>query len=312
VKNYKEVFFRNWKVKISIFLVAVFLWFFIMIGGEYDAVFHIPLEMVGKKPSKVLVAKVPETVKVECHDTGKQLLMFQFFSDAVLQLDISTINYFYDYPLREDQITLPGGFYPHSMSILEPDTVNIRLDDLEAVRVPIVSRVAVVPRAGFVLLGEPKLSLDSVSVRGARRYVQTVREVVTDSVVFDNASDDLRAYVPLKVIEETLIYGIQQVEVTAQVDRLGQIDIPNVPVHLEAVPEGRQVIADPPYVTLTVKGAASLLKRVRRDSVRAVINFGRMWDPANKMYLPQVSLPEGIELIAVTPERVQLNVIKKG
>ena len=106
LRNLKGAFFRNYKVKISVFLIAVFLWAFIMIGAEYDASFNIPLTIVGKKPGKTLVEPIPSTVKVQCKDSGKQLLMFQFFSDAHLQLDVSTINYFFDYPLRDDQIQL--------------------------------------------------------------------------------------------------------------------------------------------------------------------------------------------------------------
>ena len=283
-----------------------------MIGAEYDTTFDIPLEIMGRKPGKILVESVPKTIKVQCKDTGKQLLMFQFFSDAALRLDISSINYFYDYPLREDQIQLPGGFYPKVMTIVEPDTVKIRLDDVERKRVPIISRVTIIPKAGHILLEEPMLGSDSVSISGARRHVRTLREVFTDSIVFEGVSGDFRAMVPLKMHPDGLEYSVDEVEVTAEVDLLGQIVIDDVPIVLDAVPSDREVISEPPVVAITVKGAVSLLKGLRSDSVRAEINFSQVWSPNEKTYQPKIALPEGVELIAITPGRVQLNVKKTG
>ncbi len=311
MRSVKDIFFRNYKVKISLFLVAVFLWFFIMVGGEYEAEFDIPLEIVGKRPVKVLVDEIPKTVKIQCIDTGKQLLLFQFFSHAVLRLDISTINYFYDFPISESQIFLPGGFYPRRFSIVSPDTVPIRLDDMEIARVPIQSNVSIVPKAGYVLVGNLELSEDTVLVRGARRIVRTLREVRTDSVVYKDISGEFRAEVALAIKEEGIFYDLEKVEVRALVDRLGEIEIPLIPVYLEAVPSGRQVISEPPKITLKVRGAVSLLKGLREDSVQAVINFQRTWTPLNKMYTPQVALPSGVELVSMSPEQVELKVIRR-
>ena len=292
-------------------MVAIFLWFFITIGGEYDTTFDLPLEIIGKKPGKVVMESVPKTVKVHCQDTGKQLLLFRLFSDASVRLDISSINYFFDYPLHSDNIQLPGGFHPKSINIVEPDTVKIRLDDLERKQVPIRSLVTIIPKAGYALLGKPILVEDSVTVWGARSYVRGIREVVTDSITFDDVSGDFRKEIPLDIKDDRLEYNIDMVEVTARVDRLGQIDLDGVPVSIEAVPSNRQVISEPSQVTLVVKGAVSLLRDLRNDSLRAVINFRKSWNPDVKMYQPEVNLPDGVELVTIKPNQVHLDVIKK-
>ena len=311
MRSFKDIFFRNYKVKIFLFVVAGFLWFFIMVGGEYEAQFDIPIEIVGKRPAKVLVDEIPETVKIQCVDTGKQLLLFQFFSHAVMRLDISTINYFYDFPISESLIFLPGGFYPRRFSIVSPDTVPIRLDDMEIARIPIQSNVSVVPKAGYVIVGNLKLSEDTVLVRGARRIVRTLRQVPTDSVVYKDISGEFREEVALANRQEGVFYDLEKVEVRGLIDRLGEIEIPMVPVYLEAVPNGRQVIAEPPKIALTVRGAVSLLRGLREDSVQAVINFQRTWTSRNKMYTPQVALPSGVELVSMSPEQVELKVIRR-
>jgi hypothetical protein len=292
-------------------MMAILLWFFITIGGQYDTTFDLPLEIVGKKPGKVVMESVPKTVKVHCQDTGKQLLLFKLFSEASVRLDISSINYFFDYPLHSDNIQLPGGFHPKSINIIEPDTVKIRLDDLERKQVPIRSLVSIIPKAGYALLGKPMLVEDSVTAWGARSDVRGILEVVTDSVTFDDVSGEFRKEIPLNIKDDRLEYNIDMVEVTARVDRLGQIDLEDVPVSIEAVPSNRQVISEPSRVTLVVKGAVSLLRDLRNDSLRAVINFQESWNPSIKMYQPMIKLPEGIELVDIKPNQVHLNVIKK-
>lgn len=312
MKNVKDIFFRNYKVKISLFIVAVFLWFFIMVGVEYEAEFDIPLEIMGKRPAKVLVEEIPKTAKIQCVDTGKQLLLFQFFSHAVVRLDISTINYFYDYPITESQISLPGGFYPRRFSIVSPDTVKIRLDDMETARIPIQSNVSILPKAGYVLVGNIKLSEDSVLVRGARRIVRTIRMIETESITYKDVSGEFREQVALVIREQGVSYDLEKVEVRVLVDRLGEIEIHQVPVYLEAVPSGRQVISEPPKISLKVRGAVSLLKGLRGDAVQAVINFQRTWTSRQKMYTPQVELPPGVELVSMSPDQVELKVIRRN
>lgn len=312
MKDIKSFFFRNYKAKIAVLVIAVLLWMFITTSAEYEATFDIPLVVVGKKPNKVLMDPIPETVKVLCKDTGKRLLMFQFFSDAVLRLDISSINYFYDYPLSIDQIRLPGGFHPHQLRIESPDTVAVRLDDLEKAVVPIRLRATFSPRAGYVLAGAPRLSQDSMTISGARRYVRSVREVPTDSVVFNDVTGHFHESLHLRVEQPGLQYSVDKVDVTAEVDRIGQIVLPRVPVTFEAIPVGRQVTAEPPTVDVTVKGAVSLLRELRDSSIRAVINVQQVWQPGVKMYQPEVRLPDGVDLVGIKPDRVQLSVRKVG
>jgi hypothetical protein len=312
MKDIKGFFLRNYKAKISVFVISVCLWAFITTSTEYNADFNIPVKIVGRKSSKVLVDPIPQTITVQGKDTGRKLLMFQFFSDAYLRLDISSINYFYDYPLGADQIYTPGGFYPKQLQIVSPDSIMIRLDDLERARVPIISRVTVIPKPGFVLVSRPKLSQDSVTISGARRFVRSVRSVPTDSVAFESVNGSFQTLVPLKAPAEGLEYGIKEVEVTATADRLGQIVVQDVPVYITAIPVGRQVVADPPQVDITVRGAVSLLRSLRSDSVQAVINFRQVWKSDVRSYIPQVKLPNGVELIAIAPAQVHLNVKKTG
>jgi len=312
VRDIRSFFFRNYKAKIAVLIIAVLLWVFITTSAEYEATFDIPLVVVGKKSNKVLVDPIPTTVKVLCRDTGKRLLMFQFFSDAVLRLDLSTISYFYDYPLSVDQIRLPGGFHPHQLRIESPDTVEIRLDDLEKATVPIRLRANLIPKAGYVLAGAPRLSQDSVTISGARRYVRSLREVPTDSVVFSDVTGHFHESLHLRVDQPGLEYSVDKVEVAAEVDRIGQIVFSKVPVIFEAIPQGRQVTAEPPTVEVTVKGAVSLLRGLRDTSVRAVINVQQVWQPGVKLYQPEVRLPSGVDLVGISPDRVQLNVRKTG
>jgi hypothetical protein len=83
-------------------------------------------------------------------------------------------------------------------------------------------------------------------------------------------------------------------------------------VYLEAVLNGRQVISEPPKISIKVRGAVSLLKGLRGDSVQAVINFQRTWTARQKLYTPQVELPTGVELVSMSPEQVELKVIRRN
>ncbi len=160
----------------------------------------------------------------------------------------------------------------------------------------IVSRVTFTPTTVTVCcspsLLEPLGSLETrpVSITGTTSAVITTTEIVLPAGVELYPGQNRTVNVSVNVEPQLTTWQL------------------SVPVVLEGVPPGMSAVASPNRLDLTLAGTFVDLQALKPTDVRASINLqGR--DPGTYDLQPQITLPSGITLTAVTPERVTVTII---
>ena len=301
---------RNWQVKLYMFLLAILLWFFVVTHQVYETGIEIPLDIVDIKPSKILVSDVPQTVSVRFAGPGKDLLILKYIQPARLELDIHTINYFYDYPILTDYVVVPPGVAVEPLYIIGPDTVNIRLEDEMIQRLPVIPRVEVQPEAGYILSKPVATSPESVTVSGPQSLVRRLRQIETEERIFVGLKETTEQEIPLVLPSDRMRIIPNQVRSLITIDKIGERLIQRVPVVARQVPFGRTVVLEPSTVDLRVQGPAERLANLTVDSLMVYIDL-RRWRADVRDYTPGISLPEGIELHDMNPDLVRIRLERR-
>lgn len=310
--NWRRFFFENYRAKIALFLMAIFLWFFVISGREYDQVLSVPLRIVNLKENKVFLQKPPSHAEVLFHGSGSSLLLLSLFGDVHLTMDIGTINQYYDFPLRLDHVKWASGVNVKPTEILYPDTVHIRLDDLMERFLRVKPLLTVKPTAGFAVVGQAHSDPESVSVRGPGSVLQDLKSINTQSKVVENVSSPVTTKLDLVPPEGNEIYlNPATVRAAVAVERIGEKEIASLPVQVLNPPRGKQGISQPPLVSIKVRGAQSLLDNLSEDSVSVYVNAGG-GSAEDGSFIPQVKLPPGIELVFCRPARLNVTFMKSG
>lgn len=296
---------RNWQLKLYMLVLAIILWFFVVANQTYETVMDVPLKVVDMKPEKVLVSDLPGAVSVRFSGVGKDLLIMKYIQSPRVELDIHTINYFYDYPVRTEFVVVPSQLEVNPLYIVGPDTVKIRLEDELVRRVPVNPQVTVKPMPGYMLSGPVTTIPDSVTVVGPRSEVRRIRAVRTEEMALEGVDKSTQESVPLTQPGENITLVPENVRATVQVDKIAERIIQRVPVELTGVPEGRGVLLEPASIDVNLRGPATRLAQMTKDSIGVWLDLSE-WGPDSNRLVPEIRIPEGVDVLGTSPERVRV------
>lgn len=295
----------NWQLKIYMLLLAIILWVFVVTNQVFEIVLDVPLDIVDQKPSKVLVSEVPSTIAVRFSGLGRDLLILKYIQIPRVELDIHTINYFYDYPLQTAYVNIPPGLDAEPVAIVGQDTINIRLEDVLERLLPVAPQVTPLPALGYMVSGEVAATPDSVTVFGPQSVVRRLRRVLTDTVRFDGLERTLQEDVSLLPLDPKVRISPSTVRITVPIDKIAQREISRVAVEAKGVPLGREVLMEPSTVDVLLDGPAKRLAEMSVDSIRVTVDLYN-WDPSQREYPLSVTTPDGIEPVGTEPDVIRV------
>ncbi len=299
--------FYNWKIKLYLLGLAVILWIFVVTSQTYEMMLDIAIVPIDIKPRKIIVSDIPEKATVRFSGTGSDLLIMKYVQLARLELDMHTINYFYDYPLWPEYVFVPTGLSVIPVLVVYPDTVKIILDDEREQLVPVIPQVQVTPAPGYVLIGAVTTIPDSVTISGPRSRVRSIRRVVTEEKTFEGLVQTSNEPVAIALDNPDLEIIPKKVLARIVIDKIAERYLTRIPISAIEIPEGRKVTLEPSRISTRLRGPAKHLATLTQDSVEAYFDL-RQWRPDQREYVPEFLLPEGVELIGLLPEMVRVRV----
>lgn len=302
--------FAYYKSRLTILIIAIFLWLFVVTGREYEITCEIPLIVENVRPGKVLISEVPGRVEAGFKGMGRSLIYMRTFNNAELYLDISSIKYFYDFPLSPDQIKFPSSLQVTPTRIINPDTVHIILDEEIERSVPIIPQVQIETAPGFVVVGEIETAPQEILITGPLSIMKDIISIETSSLNLSDAAADLNQEIELISPHENIELSIDEVTVQASVERLTENFIRNIPIKVLNVPENLSVVVEPAVLTVKIRGPVSIVKEAGIDQITAAIVFPAVWEGGNNAFMPEVEVPEGVELVEFQPDSVFLTLIE--
>ena len=293
----------------NLLLLAILLWLFVVTGNEYETVVEIPLVMKNIKPGRTLISDVPSSVRVRFKGTGRGLIALKTFKNAQLELDLSTIYFFYDYPLRLDFIKFPSNLQLEPVEIIEPDTVKVILEELVESELEVVPRIEIELCPGYVMPGELRILPSKIKVSGPASVMEGLQSVYTDEAIYLNLEGNLKAKVGIN-LPYPLSAEINEVVVQAKVERLTEIWFRAIPITVENPPTPFGVRLEPENISVKVRGGVSIIKNLTEEQISAKISFPRHWSEDITKCVPELTLPEGVELVEMEPDTVLMTLVE--
>jgi len=308
--NWRSLIFKNYQAKIALFIMAVFLWFFVVTSKNYNQVLDVPVEIVGLQKGKVFLEPPADHVKVRFHGKGTSLLLLSIVGDAHFTLDISTINFFYDFPLRTELLRWASGINVEVTEIIAPDTVYIRIDDKLEKTLKVKPMLAVSLAENYTAVGPIKVSPDTVVAVGAKSILEGMSTIPTQVKSYENATGSINVRLDLIPPDEGEVnLDPPEVRVQLKVDRLESKQLNAVTVNVIECSPGKTGFAVPGVVNVRLKGAKSIMDKLSQGDVMISVSAAQK-PHENGYYKPVVHLPDGIELISIMPDSVKIEYLE--
>lgn len=303
---------QNFRIKMGLFLLATLLWFLVVSKRSYEYAIVIPIEVIGLQPDMTLVNSLPSEALVKFRAAGQSLLSIRFITHPSLRLDVSSVNDSLSIPCEPAMVILPGGVNAIVLEIIQPDTIDVKVDKMWRLTLPVIPEINIQPAAGYTVVGNVKVTPPSIQIHGPYSRIRNYSEVLTVPVSLTKLSRNIDITVDLKKFEG---FGVkmnpESVTIQVKVERLGERSIIGVPLKTINTPRRREIILEPGSVDIKVSGAISVLTSLLPEDLNVWVNY-REFNPNRGGYVPvHVDSDAPIEFEHITPDTVKLIVMLK-
>ena len=228
------------------------------------------------------------------------LTLFEsFYDDYKAIIDLSSIADEYNFDLnnyyRENptKIVLPTSLDLEFIEVVSPRNIIINLDQYLVKKVPIKSQLVVSTEPGYVQVGAPLFSPDSISIGGPQEIVDSIEFVKTEENTFLNLNvsieEDLLIINPNKLVD----FDPKRVGGYINIQPISETIITSIPVNLINKPNDVEVFVNPSTVSLTVIGGLNQVANTLPQDILVTIDF-RDWSPNKQFYSPKISIPNSL------------------
>jgi len=206
---------------------------------------------------------------------------------------------------------VPRGFGITALRIVKPTSVLIRLDRFSMKKVPVIPDVELIPMDAYTVVGGIHAFPDSITVSGPESVIKDIRRVMTESSQYHELIKEISDEVDLLSPDnKTVTYSQKSVKFEADVQRIGEIEMTEIPVRVLHVPPGEKVIVIPSTFSLKLQGGVRVLKDINRQDVYATVDYKSRYRYGGRRIPATIEVPPDINFSDVRPKFFELVVEK--
>jgi hypothetical protein len=258
---------NNWPIKLTSLALAAVLW--AAVAAEQPTTQLVPVTLQVEPPEgRALTRPLPQ-VKALYTGSARELIKLYGTPPVITAMIPDTLTgSSYTLELAPGELKLVEKANVQAQDV-EPRRIEVALDAVSRRTVPVVSRVTIRPDTGFAVVGGLALSPSSLLVRGPEAVVARIQSVTTVPLEIIAVRGPVRHNVPI----DTEGLGVAQVsrrdvEISAEIEAVSERALLDVPVAVRG--DRNAWIVDPPTVLITVRGPATRVAQLSKDSVTAV------------------------------------------
>jgi len=211
----KNILTKNIWLKLTSLVLAITLWFFVILSGRSGIILDVPL-MYDNIPPGLEVVDFPKTVSI--HVEGQEQILKNLKQNeisAVVDLqDAKTGRNFYT--LTPENFNLPRTI---EITNVDPQTIGLTIEKEFKKTVSVQPAIEGLPERGFVIM-EIRVDPDILVLEGPRSIVSKIYSVKTESIDINGLNRDLLYKAKLNLPNSGLRANIQKVDVNILVRQI--------------------------------------------------------------------------------------------
>lgn len=303
---------KSIKPIIGSLFISITLWFMVTTSKEYTTQMKIPLEVSRLARGKTLLEPISSEVTMEIRGTGQSLIAFYLYESSfnliLPEITRNTKLSLADYLVFLD---LPSRLNLEVVEILEPKTLELKVDDFIVSQIPVQFSGIVETEPGYIVL-DTTYSTDSVRVSGPKSILDTIKFISTENPIFENQKYAFSKRLKLQSpVPDFININPNEIDVQFEVQRIVERVVYEIPVIIQNVPNNLIVESTPPFLSLRIKGGEKFVEKITNEEIQAEIDFSAQYKPELPDYPVSIETPEGISWLESSPKTFKLTVKRK-
>lgn len=211
----KNFLTKNIWLKISSFILAVALWFFVILSGRSGIFMDIPLMYI-RVPQGFEVVDFPKTVNVNIEGQERLLKNLKHNEiNAVIDLSNAKAGRSF-YTLTNENIKLPKTL---EVTSIEPQTISFTIEKQLKKTVSVQPAIVGVPERGFVIV-DIKVVPERIDIEGPGNIISKIYNVKTEPIDITGLNNNLQYKAKINLINTNTKVSEQKVDVNIFVKRI--------------------------------------------------------------------------------------------
>ena len=303
---FRRAIFNNMHIKMAALVVGIVLWMFAKGEQEGTRLFSIPLILRNVPDGLTYVEKIPDSIDVLLEGDNKELVRLNLWGEpyAVVDMAGARAGGTFRVSLSSANVVLSRDAKVQVVEVRDPRSLDLEIDELINRRVAVWPVIEGAPADGYYLLGRERSLPESVFVFGPARVVSELTSVRTVPLSIDGRRNRVDAVRRIEFEERWNLHAVpKEVRVLVGVEGTKTATLPDVPTLFEHELGFREATVIPATVELTLSGPDHLASSLRAEDVRVLVNAMGLPRGTHEL-VPEVHVPEGIDVHGVTPARV--------
>ena len=299
---------KNLHIIILSVIFSIILWISISLSNDYYATINVPVKLINLPPGYSTASNIPENVSVKMKGKGWKLLGVNLTTKSDYNISVEdtgkvSVN-LYNF-LAENQ------WLTSDIDVIDisPDTLSFYVEKDFMKRVSILPDLDLKFKSGYGLATPITVSPDSTTLDGPKSIVKNLVSVNTQRITFGNLDNYAIKIVPLQNLPG-VVYVNNEVNVNLNVQKIVDKTFDDLNVRIIDIPVDRNVVLLPNKISVSVKAGIEILGRMKKDNIKAYINYRDVVLDTLGSIVPRIDLPANTSLEYMKPERLRY-IIKK-
>ncbi len=213
----KDFVTTNIWLKLSSLVIAIILWFFVILSGRSDVTIDIPVNFINLPP-KLEVVDFPQTVSISIEGQERMFKDLKKSNiNAVIDLSEAKTGKSF-FTISSDNIELPQMM---TITNIDPETVSLKIEEQMSKSVTVKPDIVGTPEKGYAIV-EVISSPDSVVIEGPKSLIRKIRRVKTEPIDINDINSDLIFKANLNLAHSSIRKSINKVDVNISVKKINK------------------------------------------------------------------------------------------
>lgn len=302
----------RYHIAIVSLILSVFLWVSLNLNQTYEINKSIPVKINVSQPYSVS-GNIPLNLEVKFRGVGWSLI--RLFTSSNPEFNFSVIPKY-----NEQTVILTKQYLNENLGLAQnltitdvyPESLYVMVDKYEEKYVKLVPRLNIVCRSGYQVVGNPVLEPDSVKIGGSPRLLNSLRQLSTKELSLSNISGNVSRIVDITDSLSNILWkSDNQIKLSVSVELTAEKEFQQVTIKIGGIPADKDVQLIPENVTVQLKGGVNQLSSLDASKIVSVLSYNEILSDTTGSVVPKFSLPPGMNLIKMKPDRIQYIIKKK-
>jgi YbbR domain-containing protein len=302
---------KSFRIYIYSLFFALIVWIYLSLNYVYTVNLDIPLSVEPSK-NQSLSDDYPENIQVSLQ--GKGWDIFNVMLSGKLRYNIDLAKEKRDSRVLTSQFLSERLNLPPNLSVIKisPDTLFFNFEKSTEKIVKVKNNIKVNLKEGYQVVGNPLITPDSVKITGLAAYVNKIKYIPTDALVFNDVNSNISTIVNLK---DTLSSSIKIIPGSVEVKYIVQLsaekDFQSLEINIVNLPPDKEIILIPPTINISLRGGVDQLSRLNNNDINVFIEYKAIESDTLGYIVPKINFPVDASVIYFDPQKIQYIIKKK-